>query len=396
MAISRRNIKVNSSKILTEELSSAAKVISEQISDLLACDKILEVEKLIKKNVNKTDKRITVVNIEGDVVADSHDEPKSMGNQLHFMEIASILKDGKNFCVCVRQNDLLKEDIMHFAYPLAVDVKGTYALRISQPIRDISMLSFGFIKANSNALLFIVITSMIIAYIFSNSITSKIINLKKSLVSNASHELKTPLASIKAYLEFLEEESNPQEQKKHIEVIGRNVKRLSNIVNNLLTLAEIESSEKLDLQDIMLKSLFEEMKSLFEDKANAKKISLVFKCSDDIVLKADRFRLEQVLSNLIDNALRYTEKGYIFVTAQKNKNVLNIEVKDSGIGINSKQIEKIFDRFYVIDKSRSRKTGGTGLGLSIAKHIVELHNGTIKAFSNHGKGSSFLIKFPLS
>jgi len=136
---------------------------------------------------------------------------------------------------------------------------------------------------------------------------------------------------------------------------------------------------------------------LFEKKAKEKGIEITLKYDEIPEIKGDQFRLEQMLINLVDNAVRFTEQGSIKISLsyEKEKSMVKIEVSDTGIGIEKFHISKIFERFYVVDKARSRKTGGTGLGLSIVKHIVLLHNGTIEVQSSLGKGTTFTINLPV-
>ncbi|AKL98420.1 ATP-binding protein [Endomicrobium proavitum] len=219
-------------------------------------------------------------------------------------------------------------------------------------------------------------------------------SFKKDLVGNVSHELKTPLASIKLYLELSEEENNIETLKRHLAVISKNTQRLSDIVNDLMTLSATENKRALTLEKFRLKDLFAQMQVLFQEKAAAKNIKLSFECAQNVTLTADKFRLSQVLSNVIDNALRYTEKGSVSVWASLENNIAVFKIKDTGIGMAKEHLDKIFERFYVIDKSRSRKTGGTGLGLSIVKHIVDLHGGVVKVESSLNEGTVFTIQIP--
>ncbi|MCL2389629.1 MAG: HAMP domain-containing protein, partial [Elusimicrobia bacterium] len=158
-------------------------------------------------------------------------------------------------------------------------------------------------------------------------------NFKKDLISNVSHELKTPLSSIKAYAEFLETETDPEQIKNFSAVISRNTARLSNIVNDLLTLSELEHSETLNIETFKLTEVFNEIAGTFTSKAKAKNINLVLNCCDKIEIKADKFRLSQALLNTIDNALRYTEAGTVTANTDKTGSGLTITVRDTGIGI---------------------------------------------------------------
>jgi two-component system phosphate regulon sensor histidine kinase PhoR len=217
--------------------------------------------------------------------------------------------------------------------------------------------------------------------------------VKKDLISNVSHELKTPLSSFKAYLELLED-AKPGERPGYLAALKRGSERLNNIVNDLLILSGIEHAERFDREIFSAEELFSEMQILFANKAAAKNLDIIFNPARDVKIYADKFRLGQALSNLIENAVKYSGKGVIEVSALQNGAHTEISVRDAGIGIAAQDLRRIFERFYAADKSRSKKNGGTGLGLSIAKHIAEKHGGLITVESEPGKGSVFTIKIP--
>lgn len=224
----------------------------------------------------------------------------------------------------------------------------------------------------------------------------KLEKIKKDVVVNVSHELRTPLTAIKGYVETLEEEAEGN-AKHYLEIIKKHTERLINIVQDLLLLSELEEKDLTQLKEnVNLKEIAKDVLKIFEQKAKEKNLKLNLISEDEPVIKGDPFKLEQMLINLIDNAIKYTEKGEVSVSLKKKNNQVIIEVEDTGIGIPKEHIPRIFERFYVVDKSRSKKLGGTGLGLSIVKHIVLLHNGRINVESNLGKGTRFTIYFPLN
>jgi len=218
--------------------------------------------------------------------------------------------------------------------------------------------------------------------------------IKKDLILNVSHELRTPLTSIKGFLETLEDELD-SDHAYYIQVIKRNTERLINIVNDLLILTKLEHVRELEYEQIDLPKMLESTFLLFENKLVEKKLKLETEISSDLpLLTADYFKLEQVLINLIDNAIKYTDLGTIKISAQFDEEMI-IQISDSGRGIPNEHLDRIFERFYVVDKSRSRKLGGTGLGLSIVKHIVQLHQGEVSVKSVIGKGTTFTVKLPV-
>ena len=219
--------------------------------------------------------------------------------------------------------------------------------------------------------------------------------IKKDFVINVSHELRTPLTAIKGYAETLRKEVDTAPGKKYLETVERNTDRLINIVNDLLLLSSLEEKAVLELEDIDLGGFLENVIRIFDQRLKDKQLSLVIDVKENLPpIKADLFKLEQMLVNLLDNAVKYTDRGEITVSMDVHDKRVRIQVRDTGIGIPKDDIPRIFERFYVVDKSRSRKSGGTGLGLSIVKHIVLLHHGTIDIESALGKGTSVTVTLP--
>ncbi len=219
--------------------------------------------------------------------------------------------------------------------------------------------------------------------------------IKKNFVTNVSHELRTPLTAIKGYAETLRKEVDTAPGKKYLEVVERNTNRLINIVNDLLLLSNLEEKAVLELEDINLRDFLENVTGIFDQRLQDKGLSLAVDVKQNLpTIKADSFKLEQMLVNLLDNAIKYTDCGEITLSAGVHESQVQIQVRDTGIGIPKENIPHIFERFYVVDKSRSRISGGTGLGLSIVKHIVLLHRGTINIESALGKGTSVTVTFP--
>jgi two-component system phosphate regulon sensor histidine kinase PhoR len=164
-----------------------------------------------------------------------------------------------------------------------------------------------------------------------------------------------------------------------------------------LLLSELEEKgTALHLEACDLKSMLAHIRRIFEHRLAQKGLVLEIEAQKDLpAITADAFKLEQVFINLIDNAIKYTEKGSITITLQHHDHFIRIAIQDTGIGIPPEHVSRIFERFYVVDASRSRQLGGTGLGLSIVKHIILLHNGTIEAQSTSGAGTTFLITLPI-
>jgi two-component system phosphate regulon sensor histidine kinase PhoR len=224
----------------------------------------------------------------------------------------------------------------------------------------------------------------------------KVGEIKKDFIVNASHELRTPLSAILGAVETLEDEKGGF-NKMAMEILKRHAERLNLLVADLLKLSELEDKGfRLDIQDVNVRRLAQGVLRIYESKIEAKGLkSRLF--ADPVLptVRADPFQIEQLLINLVDNAVRYTERGEITITLKTEAQALVIEVRDTGIGISEKHLPRVFERFYVADKSRSRQLGGTGLGLSIAKHIVQLHGGKIQVESTPGKGTAFRVFLPL-
>jgi two-component system phosphate regulon sensor histidine kinase PhoR len=221
---------------------------------------------------------------------------------------------------------------------------------------------------------------------------------REEFVANVSHELRTPLSLIKGYVETLLDgaKDNPEVETKFLQTIQRNSERLQFLIEDLLTISELESGRiKMNLQSVRLHSLVDRVLEDFRTHAETRRVAL----SNDVpelTARADSERLQQVLGNLIGNAIKYGRSdGHVDVTGRlSNGNVIELCVKDDGPGIPAESLERVFERFYRVDKARSREQGGTGLGLSIVKHIVQSHGGKVWARSEPGKGAAFYFTLP--
>ncbi len=228
----------------------------------------------------------------------------------------------------------------------------------------------------------------------------RIETMRRDFVANVSHELRTPVAVIKGYAETLLDgalEDTPERGRHFVSIIAGHAERLTNLINDILTLSKLEARDAaLALHPLDLCGTIRKAQMLMEDHARTKGIRLNATCPESTPkVLADQGQLEQVLLNLLDNAIKYTPDGgdIAIRTRQENKRVI-IEVSDTGIGIPSKDLKRIFERFYRVDEGRSREQGGTGLGLAIVKHIVQLHGGEITVTSEAGKGSTFAVTLP--
>lgn len=227
----------------------------------------------------------------------------------------------------------------------------------------------------------------------------KLEKMRTEFVSNVTHELKTPLTSIRGFVETLRAGAiNDKEvAEQFLDIIDIEADRLSTLINDILQLSEIESmKEDVNLNDYHLRTLFLDILPVLEKAAEQKNVIIHENIDDTIYVRVNPNRIKQLLMNLVDNAIKYNkDNGQIWVDAYRENETLILKVKDNGIGIPTEHHKRIFERFYRVDKGRSRNLGGTGLGLSIIKHIVNLYNGNIKMTSNPGEGTEFIISMPL-
>jgi len=433
---------------ITRELRSNAILLGDILKGDLLEGRPEAIQKKVAPLADKLDVRVTVIDRHGRVLADSEKEPSSMENHSDRPEIIGALKDG--FAQSTRFSDTLGYNMKYVAVKIE-DSDGILAvLRFALPLSKIQ-LEIRFI--HRVVFLGAIVTSVIaftIAYFVSKSITSpirqmqqtaqriargdfstrlkvtskdelgqlakslnimadelqqKIENLRKmdsmrtDFVANVSHELKTPLTLIKGYVETLQNGAIDDRQKaqKFISIITEHTDRLGNIVDDLLSLSELELSEDcLNKTEFDLKILIDDVALGFGHSLSKKQQTLsIDPQGSDFKIKADPDKIEQIFVNLLDNAIKYTEQnGRIDISILEEKENITVIVEDNGIGIAREHIDRVFERFYRVDKARSRRLGGTGLGLGIAKHIVLAHKGQIRIESEPGKGTKVFVNLP--
>ncbi|MCX7902983.1 MAG: phosphate regulon sensor histidine kinase PhoR [Caloramator sp.] len=223
-------------------------------------------------------------------------------------------------------------------------------------------------------------------------------NMRSEFVANVSHELKTPLTSIKGFAETLKDVEDENVRKKFLDIINIEAERLTRLINDILILSELENKEyALNFEKLNVLEILEEIQYIMKPLAESKniEISLETNCYD-VYVYGDRDKFKQMLINLLDNAIKYTnEGGKVKIKLEKIKNQVIISIIDNGIGIPKEHLPRLFERFYRVDKARSRSLGGTGLGLAIVKHVVNLMQGKIDVESKVGEGTTFKITLPL-
>jgi len=228
--------------------------------------------------------------------------------------------------------------------------------------------------------------------------TARMEKTRRDFIANVSHELRTPLTSIQGYAETLLDSAENQHNREFLEVIRKNASRMSRLTEDLLTLARVESGEqRFEAEPVTPKELLKDAVQNFREQARNYGIELQVENSSENLVSADREAIHQVFANLIDNALKYAASGGRLVLGARDvENAVEFYVRDFGQGIASEHLPRLFERFYRVDKARSRESGGTGLGLAIAKHIVLAHGGAIRAESELNHGSVFVFSLPLA
>ena len=439
-------------KHFEQKISAELKSNAVLVGDILRTDLIEgnfeDIRQKTGQLADKLDLRITVIEKEGRVLGDSGQQPSLMENHGDRLEIAEALKNG--FGQSTRSSDTLGINMKYVAVRVDEGQRILGIIRFALPLSRIQpeiriiyrVVLFGTIAA--------VIIAMIVAYFVSRSITLPIRQVKETarqiargdfgrrvrikskgelgelaeslntmadelqqkmenlrqldrvrtdFVANVSHELKTPLTLIKGYIETLQNKVFDDKDKsaRFISIIKEHSDRLGNIIDDLLSLSELELSRNcVNRTEFDLKEVIDEISLGFEQALAGKNQSLTVNArGDDFRIQADRNKIEQVFANLIDNAVKYTkESGQIEISLFERDQVVCATVQDNGIGIPKEHRDRVFERFYRVDKARSRELGGTGLGLSIVKHIVLAHNGKIAIESEPNKGTTVSVAFP--
>ncbi len=241
------------------------------------------------------------------------------------------------------------------------------------------------------------------AVIVFNDVTDmhRLERIRRDFVANVSHELKTPIATIKGFVETLLDGAmeNPDDALRFLTIIAGQAERLNSIIEDLLSLSKIERSEEaadLERDPARLRGVLEAAVGDCYSKATERNIEVRLSCDEQIQATINAALLEQAVVNLLDNAIKYSDSGgAVSIVAEQSPNEVTIAVSDRGCGVEQEHLPRLFERFYRVDRARSRKLGGTGLGLAIVKHIVRAHHGQITVASAYGEGSTFTIHLPV-
>jgi signal transduction histidine kinase len=387
--------------------------------------------------------RLTRVGVDGSVLYDSDKPVEGMDNHLLRPEIADALKGERS--VVTRFSNTLQKEMIYVALPLKIEGKVDSVLRGSMAVKSISQELYTVHLRVAGAAVLTSLIGFIFAFIlsvriskplkqmestaakyargnFSTSIElssikelsdlgislngmaselERLENIRKDFVANVSHELKTPITSIKGYVETLRDGAVDDKENVmgFLDIISRQTSRLTNIIEDLLALSRIEKDEHTG--DILfemepLLPVIESAIMTCRGKKLNRDVAVPINCSEDISAKINSRMIEQAVVNLVDNALKYTDKGVVSVSVYRDDTAVNIAVVDGGVGIPQEHLPRLFERFYRVDRDRSRERGGTGLGLAIVKHIAKLHGGTVSVKSREGEGSTFTIHLPIN
>ena len=397
----------------------------------------------ISKQMND-DYRITLIDQDGSVLADSETgNPETMENHKNRKEVKEAFQDG--FGTKVRNSSTIKGSMMYAAYCsptqhkvirisihhdvitdlmkmmvpsivisllLALSVAGVltnkFAASVTKPILEIShklegiydeKIDFNFPHYQYDELNIIARTTTDMSKSVQDYIRKleKEKTIRQEFFSNASHELKTPLTAIRGYAELLQSgmASDTQMQKEFLGRIHSEVEEMTSLINDILMISRLETKELMPTKEMLcVKSVAEEVKKTLKPLADENNVSLEIHCCDEFVYM-DRSHLQGILSNLIGNAVKYNRPGgFVQTDITMDSTSLSIRVEDSGIGIAKEDQKRIFERFYRVDKGRSKRVAGTGLGLSIVKHVTEFYGGCVSVESQSGVGSTFLVQLP--
>ena len=375
----------------------------------------------IDKNV-----RITLVAKDGTVIADSQESANKLGNHLNRQEIQQAIKNGE--ATVTRHSDTQGKKIYYFAKQL----DNGNVLRVSAEAKSIGKFFSDYIIYILLCIIVVIVTAVFVSMGITKSIVKPITQLgqsldnidkfksdeelkplvnallqqkkkqkmldkqKKQFTANVSHELKTPLTSIAGYAELIETGmAKPEDIKPFAGVIRKQALRLVNLSEDIIQLSQLEES---DDEDMSFESV--NLYEIAQRCVEALNINAINKCvtlnltGEECYIRGKAQLVEELVYNLCDNAIRYNkENGNVTVTVTSLEKGASVSVKDTGIGIPKKYQERIFERFFRVDKSRSKATGGTGLGLAIVKHITQLHDAKLEISSEEGKGTEIIVTF---
>lgn len=403
---------------LKEQLRVVESVVENQLAQ---DDDTAFISNHIDKNV-----RITLVAKDGTVIADSQESVNKLGNHLNRQEIQQAIKNGE--ATVTRHSDTQEKKVYYFAKQL----DNGNVLRVSAEAKSIGKFFSDYIIYIFLCIIVVIVAAVFVSMGITKSIVKPITQLgqsldnidkfksdeelkplvnallqqkkkqkmldkqKKQFTANVSHELKTPLTSIAGYAELIETGmAKPEDIKPFAGVIRKQALRLVNLSEDIIQLSQLEES---DDEDMSFESV--NLYEIAQRCVEALNINAINKCvtlnltGEECYIRGKAQLVEELVYNLCDNAIRYNkENGNVTVTVSPLEKGASVSVTDTGIGIPKKYQERIFERFFRVDKSRSKATGGTGLGLAIVKHITQLHDAKLEISSEEGKGTEIIVTF---
>lgn len=428
----------------SNDLLSRAHLIENEISEHLHRSDLNKLQRICKSLSASSVTRITVISTSGRVLCDSEENPDEMDNHATRDEISKALAGTTGNTV--RYSATLGIDMMYAAIPLTRGNKPAGVLRTAVPLTSINEALIGaYVKIAIGGIIATFIAAGL-GLLISRRISRPLVELKKGamrfskgdfskrlpisnsaeigmlaetlnhmasqlekfetvrrdFVANVSHELKTPITSIKGFVETLIDGNTegPEETEHFLEITLKQVDRLSAIIEDLLSLSRIEQDSEnagIPLENALIENIAAAAVQSCLRKAKAKHVRINEFYQEKIAAKVNPLLLEQAMVNLIDNAIKYSDEGKIIsVRAIQIEGEVVISIHDQGFGIDSSHLSRIFERFYRVDKARSRKHGGTGLGLAIVKHIAVAHGGQVSVESAPGQGSIFALHLPVA
>ena len=399
---------------LKEQLRVVESVVENQLAQ---DDDTAFISNHIDKNV-----RITLVAKDGTVIADSQESANKLGNHLNRQEIQQAIKNGE--ATVTRHSDTQEKKVYYFAKQL----DNGNVLRVSAEAKSIGKFFSDYILC----IIVVIVTAVFVSMGITKSIVKPITQLgqsldnidkfksdeelkplvnallqqkkkqkmldkqKKQFTANVSHELKTPLTSIAGYAELIETGmAKPEDIKPFAGVIRKQALRLVNLSEDIIQLSQLEESDDEDMsfESVNLYEIAQRCVEALNINAINKGVTLNL-TGEECYIRGKAQLVEELVYNLCDNAIRYNkENGNVTVTVTPLEKGASVSVKDTGIGIPKKYQERIFERFFRVDKSRSKATGGTGLGLAIVKHITQLHDAKLEISSEESKGTEIIVTF---
>lgn len=392
------------------------------------------------------DTRYTLIDKNGTVIADSDvDDVSGMENHLGREEVKEALKKGVGFAT--RKSETMKESMLYVA---CMSSNKQYILRLAIPFSGLAQYAWSFIPAVIISTAITLLVSVILANRFSLSVTRPLMEIagemhklkeekpefhfghyqyeemniianttmqmsksvkesmdriefermvRQEFFSNASHELKTPLTSVRGYIELLENDMATGERMKKdfLLRIKKETDNMTNLINDILMISRLETKEaEVILSEMRIGPLVKEIYNSLQPLAKEYQVTLDLNCKP-LSIYANVQQIRELLNNLITNAIKYNKpNGTVNIVITSEGKDMVIVVEDTGVGIPEDAKQRIFERFYRVDKGRSKKVGGTGLGLSIVKHIVGYYNGTIELQSKVMEGTKFTVRLPMN